>query len=604
MGAGNGQKMDGSGGQGVRTSRIGALLEVVIAHPPVNALGVAVRQGLAQALDFAEVDNSAAVLIRGEGGLFSAGADIGEFGQDRRAAVPSLGALCRRVEMLEKPVVVLLSGAALGGGLELALAAHLRLAEDRVQLALPEVLLGLLPGAGGTQRLPRLAGAAVALDLMLSGRVIGAAEAVAMGIVDRVLTEDAVAGARAAALALAKEGGWRRVCDRDEGFRDRAAYRAAVAGARAAQAGARLPAPGRIVDCVEAALLLPFERGLDFEGAAFGDLMATAESAGLRRAFRAERVARKVPAAVAGVTAALPQRLAIWGAEGAAAGIAQRALGMGFAVQLADPSREALVAALERIASGQEAEVAAGRMTAEARDADWARLTPVVGAARLPEAEAVIALRDDLALPAPRTVMALAGGGGKGAVPVTLVPGTTGLAEMDLTGADLVPARAAQAVALAGRLGWDVVPVGPGGPVAVHLATALAEAVAQLEGRGAARGMIAQALALAGIAGEGVTGRPGAAEEAIARRCWGALVNAGARLIEAGTARDGATVDAVAISAGIVARWTGGPMHQADQRGLMVVRRDLRVWAADAPRLYAPSPLFDRWIGDGRRAAD
>lgn len=312
-------------------------------------------------------------------------------------------------------------------------------------------------------------------------------------------------------------------------------------------------------------------------------------------------MARKLPAVAAGA-AAVPQRVAVWGAAGEAAGIVQRALGAGLAVQLAEPAREVLVAALERIAAAQEAEVAAGRMSAEARDADWARLTPVVGAAKLPEAEAVIALRGDLALPAPRTVLALAGGGGKGAVPVALVPGAAVLAEMDLSGADLNPARAAQAVALARRLGWDVVPVGPGGPVAVHLATALAEAVALLDGKGVPRAVVARGLALAGIAGEGVAGTAAAAEEAVARRCWGALANAGARLIAAGTARDAAVVDAVAISAGIVARWTGGPMHQADRRGLMVLRRDLRVWAAEAPDLFTPSDLFDRWIGDGRGA--
>lgn len=591
--------MDGGAGQAVRIARIGALLEIVIAHPPVNALGVAVRQGLAAALDLAEVDNSAAVVIRGEGGLFSAGADIGEFGK-ARGDVPSLGALCRRVELLDKPVVALLSGVALGGGLELALAAHLRLAEEGVQVGLPEVLLGLVPGAGGTQRLPRLAGAGVALDLMLSGRVIGLAEAVATGIVDRVVPGDAVAAARAAALALAG-GGWTRTEDRREGLRDVAAYRAAVTAARATAAGGVLPAPGRIVDCVEAALLLPFEQGLAFEAAAFGDLIETAESAGLRRAFRAERVARKLPAVASGA-ATLPQRVAVWGAEGAAAEIVQRALGAGLAVQLADPAREALVAALERIAAGQDAAVKAGRMSEAARDADWARLSPVVGAAKLSEAEAVIALRGDLALPAPRTVLALAGGGGKGAVPVALVPGAMMLAEMELGGAELNPARTAQAVALARRLGWDVVPVGPGGPVAVHLATALAEAVALIEGKGVPRAVVARGLALAGIAGEGVAGRATAAEEAVARRCWGALANAGARLIAVGTARDAATVDAVAISAGIVARWTGGPMHQADRRGLMVLRRDLRVWAAEAPALFSPCDLFDRWIGEGRGA--
>lgn len=592
--------MDSTGGQVVRITRIGALLEIVLANPPVNALGAAVRRGLADALDIAETDNSVAVVIRGEGGLFSAGADIGEFGKDM-AGVPRLGALCRRFETLGKPVVALLSGAALGGGLELALSAHLRLADETAQLALPEVLLGLLPGAGGTQRLPRLAGGGVALDLMLSGRVIGAAEAVAMGVVDRVVAGDIVAAARAAARDLAEGAAWTPTEDRREGFRDVTGYRAAVAAAREAQASQRVPAPRRIADCVEAALLLPFEQGLEFERAGFEDLRDTPESAGLRWSFRAERAARKLPAAVASAEAAPVQRVAIWGAEGQGADLARQALKAGLSVQLADPSRDAMVAALGRIVTAQEAEVQAGRMTAEARDADWARLTSVVGAARLGEAEAVLALRGDLALPAPRTVLALGVAAGKGAVAVSLVPAARMLAEMVVDGADVAPARAAQAVGLARRLGWDVVSVGAGGPVAVKLATALAEAVALLEGRGVPRATVAHALALAGIAGEGRPGVPGRTEDAIARRCFAALANAGARLVEAGIARDAATVDAVAVSAGIVARWTGGPMHQADRRGLMVVRRDLRVWAAESAELYAPSGLFDRYIGEERR---
>jgi 3-hydroxyacyl-CoA dehydrogenase len=144
------------------------------------------------------------------------------------------------------------------------------------------------------------------------------------------------------------------------------------------------------------------------------------------------------------------------------------------------------------------------------------------------------------------------------------------------------------------------VSVGPGGPIAMHLATVLAETVAHLEGRGVKRALIAQALALAGIAGEGRAGVARQAEEVIARRCFGALANAGARLIAAGTARDAAQVDTIAIAAGIVARWTGGPMHQADRRGLMVLRRDLRVWSTESADLWAPAPLFDKLIAEGR----
>jgi 3-hydroxyacyl-CoA dehydrogenase len=590
----------------LRIGRVGPVLEIVFAAPAGHALGEALRRALNEALDMAEMTGAAAVLIRGEAGLFPAGAELGESDADGGRGMAALRALCRRIEELACPVVVLLQGPALGGGAELALAAHLRLADETAQIALPEVILGLCPGAGATQRLPRLVGAA-ALEILVTGRVLGAVEALAIGVIDRVVQGDAVAAARTAARALAEAPGqgkaWRRTAEERAGFREVAAYRAALAEARAAQRGSRLPAPARIVDCIEAALLLPFERGLSFEAAAYEDLLATAEAQGLRHAFRAERAARRMPPSIAALgQVAAPQRLAVWGAAGEAAGIARRALQAGMTVLLADPAKAVLIAALEEIAAGQEAEVQAGRMTAEARDADWARLVPVVGGDRLGEAEVVLTTRPDLVLSAPRSVIALGVPAPKGAVSLSLVAQDEPLAEMVLEGAS-TPARAAQAVALGRRLGWAVLPVGPGGPVAVALATALAETVAFLEGRGVPRALIAQALALAGIAGEGRAGVAKPAEEAVARRCFGALANAGARLIEAGTARDADTVDAVAIAAGIVARWTGGPMHHADQRGLMVLRRDLRLWAHDAPGLFAPAPLFDRLIAEGRAIA-
>ncbi|MCZ8152086.1 MAG: enoyl-CoA hydratase-related protein [Rhodobacteraceae bacterium] len=593
---------DAAAGDGtLRVARIGALIEIVLAHPPVNALGSALRSHLAAALDEAEAGQAAAVLIRGEGALFSAGADIGEVGAVT-GSLP-LGALCARIEGLSCPVVTLLSGPALGGGLELALAAHLRLATEGAQLSLPEVHLGLLPGAGGTQRLPRLVGGALALDLMLTGRRVGAAEALAIGLVDRVIPsgDEGVAQARAVALDLAQAGQWRRTGEERAGFRDVTGYRAALDEAREARRAVRLPAGGRIIDCVEAALLLPFEQGLAFEAAAFGDLLASGESAGLRHAFRAERAARRLPAALARVEAAAPARVSIWGAGGLAPVVARQALEAGLSVTLADPDRETLVTALEAIAAAQEAAVQAGSLTDVARDADWARLSPAIGPARLGEAELVLTTRADLALAAPRAVLALGVPAPAGAVALALVDQAQPLAELVLDGA--APARAALAVGFARRLGWQVVPTGPGGPIAAALATALAEAVAHMEGRKVPRAVIAQALSLAGIAGEGRAGAPSPVEEVIARRCFGALANAGARLIDAGVARDAAVVDTVAIAAGIVARWTGGPMHQADRRGLLVLRRDLKVWAAEAPALYAPAPLLDRLIGEGRSFA-
>ncbi|MEZ5754299.1 MAG: enoyl-CoA hydratase-related protein [Paracoccaceae bacterium] len=584
--------------KGLTLGRIGPVLEIVLQEPLTRGVGPDLCRALSEALDLAESSGCRAVLLRGTGA--EGGAAEGE------ASDPALGALCQRIEMLDCPVILLLDKVVGGDAAQLSLAAHLRLVGEGVAWALPAVRAGLVPSAGATQRLPRLVGAAVALDLMLSGRAIDAAEGVATGIFDRVLGGDPVAEARGVAQEMARrqEAALRRVCEMRTGLRDVTAYRAAVEAARKGLRGARLPAPGRIVDCVEAALLLPFEQGLAFEGAAVEDLLASAESQGLRHAARAERAAMRLPRQLAGLAAPIPSRLAIWGVGGEATLVAMAALEAGLTVLLADPAREALIAALERIAAQQEAAVQAGRLSPEARDADWARLIPLVGPARLGEGDVILTTRPDLHLKAPRTVLALGVPAQAGAVSLALAAGPGAmLAEMGLTGGTVTPQRAAHAVALARRLGWAVVPVGPGGPVAVGLATALAEAVTHLEGRGVPRAVIAQALALAGIAGEGRAGQPRATEEAVARRCLGALANAGARLVEAGTARDGATIDAVAIGAGIMARWTGGPMLQADRRGLIVLRRDLRVWAAEAPDLFSPAPLFDRLIAEGRPLA-
>lgn len=169
----------------VNTTRLGGVLLVTIDHPPVNALSVDVRRGLLAAAQDADADAGvAAVLIVGEGRAFIAGADIREFGKPPMA--PSLPEVCNRIEACSKPVVVAIHGPALGGGLEVALSAHYRLAMPDARLGLPEVLLGLLPGAGGTQRAPRLMGVKPALEMMLSGRHLGAREALALGLIDRL----------------------------------------------------------------------------------------------------------------------------------------------------------------------------------------------------------------------------------------------------------------------------------------------------------------------------------------------------------------------------------------------------------------------------------
>lgn len=358
----------------VRQTRNGAVAILTVDAPPVNALGAAVRAGLADALALALADPSVgAIVLASIGPSFSAGADIREFGHPAPPGVPGLPELCNRIEAAGKPVIAAVQGAALGGGMELALAAHVRLAGPRARFGLPEVALGLLPGAGGTQRTPRLTGAGPALRLMLSGKPVAAAEAKAMGLVDAVV-EDLEATAIALAAELAAEGNPPRPTrDRQDGLQDVLRYQSEVAQARS-KTGGRLPAPGRIVDCVEAAMLLPFERGLVFERSAFEDLAASPESAGLRRAFFAERRAAVFPEAGARVHPVAQVGLVGLGETGAA--IAFLLLQAGLRVTVVEQGSGPLDAGLRRVSDLQDRAIAAGRMTAAGRTDDWARLLP------------------------------------------------------------------------------------------------------------------------------------------------------------------------------------------------------------------------------------
>ncbi|MFC2968728.1 3-hydroxyacyl-CoA dehydrogenase NAD-binding domain-containing protein [Acidimangrovimonas pyrenivorans] len=372
---------------------------VSVDNPPVNALGHAVRRGLVDAIAVAEADSRVrAVVIAAAGRTFPAGADIREFGKPPED--PWLPEVCDRIEACSKPVIAALHGTALGGGFEVALAAHYRIALASARVGLPEVTLGILPGAGGTQRTPRLIGAEQALRLMLTGKPIGAAEAMAMGLIDGVVEDDLLEQAVALAVMLADEGkGPRPTRDRRDGMRDPVAYEAAIKAARDGLKAPRLPAPGRIIDCVEAALLLPFDNGLAFERAAFEDCVTSPESAGLRHAFFAERRAAKIPEAKE-----TPRPVGHAGVIGGGlmgAGIAHVLLGAGLRVTLIERDRDALAGGLQRVAVMEEQAIARGKMTEKERDAQWARLFGALDVGALAEADLVIeAVYEDEALKA------------------------------------------------------------------------------------------------------------------------------------------------------------------------------------------------------------
>jgi 3-hydroxyacyl-CoA dehydrogenase len=344
----------------------GKVLLVTIDHAPVNALSADVRRGLLAAIEAADADSAVeAVLIVGAGRNFIAGADIREFGKP--PVPPSLPDVCNRIEACAKPVVAAIHGAALGGGLEVALAAHYRLAVNGAKLGLPEVQLGLLPGAGGTQRTPRLIGAPAALDLILSGRHAGAKEALALGLIDRLGSSDDILAEGLAYVheLLAAHAPVRRTRDA-AALSDRAASLAAVATARAetTKKSRGLFSPLKIVDAVEAAIEQSFEDGLRLERKLFLECLDSPQRAGLIHAFFAEREVLKAPETREAKPRAL-NKIGVVGGGTMGAGIAVAVLDAGLPVTMIERDDASLARGRAHIEKVYDGLIAKGRMSAE-----------------------------------------------------------------------------------------------------------------------------------------------------------------------------------------------------------------------------------------------
>lgn len=376
------------------------IAQVVIDNPPVNALGVAVRRGLQQAIAQAQADADVhAVLIVGQGKAFIAGADIREFGLP--PLPPSLPDVCNAIEACTKPVVAAIHGPALGGGLEVAMSAHYRVATASAMLGLPEVQLGLLPGAGGTQRTPRLVGAQAALDLMLSGRHVGAQEALRMGLIDHVATSDDVQAEGLAYVrqVLSEGGAVRRTRDLTEALADQVKQQVAVDAARAEVAKKRgLFSPAKIVDCVQAALDGSFEGGLRTERALFEQCLASPQRAGLIHSFFAEREVLKAPETKAAKPRSIKE-VGVIGGGTMGAGIAVAMLDAGLHVTLLERDETALAQGLARVGKVYDGLIAKQRLTAEGKAAILARLTGATDYSALAQADLVVeAVFEDMAV--------------------------------------------------------------------------------------------------------------------------------------------------------------------------------------------------------------
>ncbi len=371
----------------IRTERHDDVLVIISNNPPVNALGAAVRQGLEAAIKEGEADDSiAAMVIRCDGRTFFAGADITEFG--RPPVEPMLPTVVDMIEASTKPVVAAIHGTALGGGCEVALGCHYRVAVPSAKLGTPEVKLGLLPGAGGTQRLPRLAGVRLALEMTAKGDPISAKRAQEAGLIDRIVGEDSLA---ADAIAFAGEIKAKRPIPRAS---EREVQPDPEAVAAFQKENARrfrgFDAPAANIACVVKATEVPFEQGIAFERQEFMRLMMGNQSAAQRHIFFAERQAAKIDDVPADTPLRPIKRVGVIGAGTMGGGIAMNFLSAGIPVTIVEMAQEALDRGAGVIRKNYEATAAKGRMKPEQVDAAMAALTPTLDFDALADCDLVI----------------------------------------------------------------------------------------------------------------------------------------------------------------------------------------------------------------------
>jgi 3-hydroxyacyl-CoA dehydrogenase len=339
---------------------------LTVDNPPVNALSAALRGRLLEQVRAAASDPAVtALVITGAGSSFVAGADIREFGKPVPPGLPILPEVIQAIEGLEKPVVAAINGTCAGGGLELALGCHGRVALASARLGLPEVKLGLIPGAGGTQRLPRLIGLAPAIELITTGELVPAARAAALGLVDQVVEAEIVAAALAEARRLAAGSPPRRTgALEDKLAADRAGPDPiAPARSRVAARARGATAPLRALDAIAGVLTLPLAEGLAAERAIFQDCVASDQSRALRHVFLAERAAAKVAGLPEGPAAPVG-RVAVIGCGTMGGGIAQSFANAGLPVTVIESEPDRLAAGLAGLDRAYGQAVERGRLTA------------------------------------------------------------------------------------------------------------------------------------------------------------------------------------------------------------------------------------------------
>jgi len=363
-------------------------------NPPVNGLGHASRAGVVAGVERALADATIqAIVITGAGRAFSGGADITEFNTPKATAAPMLGEVIAVLESSRKPVIAALHSVAMGGGLELALGAHYRVAAATTQIALPEVKLGLLPGAGGTQRLPRAVGIELALRMISTGEVVQAQALAHTALFDKVVDGDVVAAARVFATEVAASPGphpklRERPVDSGESAVAAALYQAARERAKRCARGQ--PAPLKCVAAIERGVSAGFDAGLAFERECFMELVSSPESRALRHAFFAERAASKIPGVAGDTPVRAIRSIGVVGAGTMGRGIAMSFAQAGLPVTLLEMRDEALQNGMAAIRRHYESQVASGKLDEAEAAKRLALIVPSLAYEDLAQADLII----------------------------------------------------------------------------------------------------------------------------------------------------------------------------------------------------------------------
>jgi 3-hydroxyacyl-CoA dehydrogenase len=377
----------------ITTTRHGDVLIVTSNNPPVNALGHAVREGLVAAMDEADGNDAVkAVVIICQGQTFFAGADISEFGTPKAFAQPMLPQVVDRIEACTKPVVAAIHGTAFGGGLEVAVASHYRVALPSAKLGVPEVKLGLLPGAGGTQRLPRVAGVRKALEMAATGNPIGAKEAYEVGLVDRLIEGDLLQHAVAFAAEVADTRPIRKSSELDEKLEEARANPGLFDEFRKENARRfrGFDAPEYNIRAIEAAVSKPYAEGVMTERQLFMELMSGTQARAQQYFFFAERKASKIDNVPEGTASRDIRKVGVIGAGTMGGGISMNFLSAGIPVTIVEQQQDALDRGTGTIRKTYDATAAKGKMTPAQVEGAMGLLTPSLSLEDLVDCDLII----------------------------------------------------------------------------------------------------------------------------------------------------------------------------------------------------------------------